>query len=133
MQRLISFLSGNRIFRFLVSGGLAVFANISCLFLLTEYFHVYYLYSSVIAFFVGFLVTFFLQKFWTFRNRDRSKTSRQMFVTLIVTSVNLFINTCFVYVFTEFAHLWYMGSQILSSLVISVETYFLYKNFIFRE
>jgi putative flippase GtrA len=133
MQRLISFIQENRIFRFLISGGTAVLANVSCLLLLTEYFHVYYLYSSIASFFVGFLVTFFLQKFWTFRNADVSKTGKQMTITLIVAGVNLFINTFFVYVFVEWVGVWYMLAQILSSLLISIETYFLYKNFIFCE
>jgi putative flippase GtrA len=38
MKRRIVSLQENRIFRFLVSGGTAVLANISCLLLLTEYF-----------------------------------------------------------------------------------------------
>jgi putative flippase GtrA len=133
MKRLILFLQENRIFRFLVSGGTAVLANISCLLLLTEYFHIYYLYSSIASFFVGFLVTFFLQKFWTFRNADVSKTGKQMIITLVVASVNLFINTFFVYIFVELVGVWYMMAQVLSSLLISIETYFLYKNFIFRK
>jgi dolichol-phosphate mannosyltransferase len=133
MKRLIVSLQENRIFRFLVSGGTAVLANISSLLLLTEYFHFYYLYSSIVAFFIGFLVTFFLQKFWTFRNTDRSKTAKQMMSTLIVAGVNLLINTFFVYVFVEWVGMWYMLAQIMSSLLISLETYFLYRNFIFRE
>jgi len=133
MQRLVYFLKENRIFRFLVSGGTAVLTNVSCLLLLTEYFHIYYLYSSIASFFAGFLVTFFLQKFWTFQNTDLSKAGRQMSLTLIIAGVNLIINTFLLYVFVEFGHMWYLVAQVAASLLISIETYFLYKNLIFRQ
>jgi putative flippase GtrA len=133
MNRIIFFIQKNRIFRFLISGGLAVLANLSLLFLLTEYFRVHYLYSAMLSFSAGFLVTFFLQKFWTFRDNDRSKTAKQMTLTFAVAAINLFLNTFLMFVFVEEVHLWYMLAQALASLLLSIETYFLYKNIIFRR
>ena len=133
MNRIIFFIQKNRIFRFLISGGLAVLANLLLLFLLTEYFRVHYLYSAMLSFSAGFLVTFFLQKFWTFRDNDRSKTTTQMTLTFAVAAINLFLNTFLMFVFVEEVHLWYMLAQALASLLLSIETYFLYKNVIFRR
>jgi dolichol-phosphate mannosyltransferase len=133
MQRITSFIQENRIFRFVISGGLAVLVNLSVLFFLTEFFHVYYLFSAVLSFSAGFFVTFFLQKFWTFQCDDVSKIPKQFGTTLVVAVSNLFLNTFLIFIFVETVHLWYMFAQVVASLLISFETYFLYKNVIFPQ
>ncbi|MFA5830815.1 MAG: GtrA family protein [Candidatus Paceibacterota bacterium] len=133
MQRITFFIQKNRIFRFVISGGLAVLANLSFLFLLTECFRVHYLYSAMVSFSIGFFVTFFLQKFWTFREKDKSKIAKQMTLTFAVAAINLLLNTFLIFVFVEMMHVWYMAAQALASILLSLETYFLYKNIIFRR
>lgn len=132
-QHITLFIQKNRIFRFLVSGGLSVLTNLLCLFVFTEYFHVYYLYSAMLSFSAGFLVTFFLQKFWTFRCDDVSKMPKQMGMTFIIALANLLLNTFLVFVFVEIFYAWYIFAQAGASLIISFETYFLYKNVIFPQ
>ena len=57
-----------RIVRFLISGSSAAGINLGTLFVLTHFFDVWYLLSSVVAFSVSFFVSFTLQKFWTFND-----------------------------------------------------------------
>src|SRR3989344_3595798 len=50
--------------KYFFSGGAAVVVNLSFLYFLTEVLVLWYVISSIIAFFISLLTGFFLQKFW---------------------------------------------------------------------
>jgi len=54
---------------------LALIVNLSVLFILVEYFGIFYLYSEVGAISVAFFVNFFGNRFWTFRHRVKTDNS----------------------------------------------------------
>ena len=110
-----------------ISGGCAAVANIGTLYVLTEYAHVYYLLSAVIAFVVAFFVSFPLQKFWTFDNRETSKMHTQMGVYLLVSVCNMICNAALLFLLVEEFHVWYIGAEISVALLLAVVTFFVYR------
>lgn len=122
-----------RIFRFLLSGGTAFSTDIVLLYLFTDIFGVWYLASAIIAFIFAFFVSFILHKFWTFGDRSRDAMHMQMGIYFLVAIVNLALNTLFVYVFVEWVGLHYIIAQVVASLLIAVESFFVYQRFIFKN
>ena len=83
-----------------------------------------YLLSAVIASGFCYGCNFYIQKNWTFRNKDKSRVARQMaqYVTMIAT---LFVlNLVILYVLVEYAHLWYMTAQVISTLLVTTISFF---------
>jgi len=123
----------SKLVRYVFSGGLAAFTNILLLFILTDIVHMWYLISSILSFLVAFIVSFVLQKFFTFQDHTTNGLHGQAFVYLIVTGTNLLINTGLIYMFVEFAHIHYIPAQILTSILIAIESYVIYGMFIFNR
>jgi len=121
-----------RVLRFLVSGGLAAAVNVASLYIFTEYLAVWYIYSSVFAFFIAFAVNFCLQKYWVFESPEYHKIPRQLPLHLGAALFNnLLLNTAILFCLVEYAHLWYIFAQILTSAVIAVESFVVFR-WIFR-
>lgn len=117
--------------RYLVAGATAALANFAMLYALTEYAGIWYLFSSVFAVVVGFIVAFLLQKFWTFRNMHLSTVHVQFFLHILLSLANLALNTIALYVLVEYVRVWYLFGQVLCAVLLAVMNYFFYKRYIF--
>ncbi|MBI3020167.1 MAG: GtrA family protein [Parcubacteria group bacterium] len=133
MKRIFRFFVQHKIIRYLISGGTAAFVSLSTLFVLTEFFGVWYLASSIVSFMAGFVVSFTLQKFWTFQDIRRDVVGRQIILYLVATGSALGLNTALLYVAVDVFGLWYMLAQFLVSGAIAVGSFFVYNFLIFQK
>ena len=122
-----------RIVRYIISGGTSAAVNLSLLYLFTSVFHMWYIYSAIIATSVALIVSFTLQKLWTFQNfsTDRVHVQFPMHATLAL--FNIVLNAAFLFAFVEWLHLWYLAAQVLVSMLLACVNYTIYKKFIFHE
>jgi len=119
--------------KFIITGGIALVVNLLFLYFFTEILGVYYLASSVLAFFAAVTVNFSLQKFWTFGStRGNIYIEAPSFLALQI-FVNMFLNTLLLYVFVEYLQIWYLLSQVIVSLCLAVITYLVTKKYIFKN
>lgn len=120
-----------KVLRYLISGGAATALDLILLYIFTEFFGWWYLWSVTPAFVIAIWVSFFLQKFWTFN--DYSKDGGVQLIAYLSTAViNTGINAGIVYACTEYLRIPYLMSQILSSAGIAVLSYFIYTVIIFK-
>ena len=129
------FLSGLPILvRYLLAGGTSTAVDLGILYVLTEFLGWWYLASATAAFTLAFFVSFVLQKFYTFNNRDISRkavaTQGAFYFTLA--AANLGINTILMYALVEWAGVWYFCAQIIAAVAIAVESFFMYRFVIFH-
>ncbi len=117
--------------RYLVSGGTAAFTDIGLLYVLTKFVGLWYLASAVLAFIVAFGVSFTLQKFWTFQDKDLQAVKRQAGLYFLVAIVNLCLNTLLVYLITDFLGIFYVISQVIAAGLVAVWSFFIYKYYVF--
>ncbi len=78
--------------KFVISGGTALAAELVLIALLTEIFHLWYVVSSGIAITMGFGISFYLQKFWTFRHDCVKKIYKEMLLYLVVAVIGIIVN-----------------------------------------
>ena len=121
-----------KIGRYLLSGGIATATDLVLLYVGTEWLGMWYLLSSICAFGIAFCVSFILQKFWTFQDHGTENMRMQVGGYLGVAVTNLGINTLLVFIFVEQVALHYMVAQIIASVLIACESYFVYQYLIFR-
>jgi putative flippase GtrA len=117
--------------RYIISGGTSAISNLLILYLLTDVFGLWYLFSSVASYICGFFVSFTLHKFWTFQSKELHKVPRQLSLHILLAGINLWLNTLLLYFFVEYCGLWYMFAQALTIVLIALEGYFFSKR-IFR-
>lgn len=122
-------------FRYILSGGTAAFVNLAGLYILVRFFGFHYLLSATIAFIIAFIVSFLLQKYWTFGNfeRQRGVVQKQLSTFFLIALINLGLNTTLMYFFVGMCGFWYMFAQFLSSGLIALSSFFLYKIFVFKK
>lgn len=122
-----------QILRYFISGGTALLLDLALLFLFTTIFGLWYLISTVAAFAIAIIVSFLLQKLWTFKDATADRTKKQFIVYIAVAIGNTVLNTFFVYFFVQYLGIFYLLSQIIAAGIIAIESFFIYQHFIFNQ
>jgi dolichol-phosphate mannosyltransferase len=109
-----------QVVRFCVAGAAGLIAYYAALYGLTEYLGVWYVISAVIGFVLNTGLNFTLQKFWTFQNKEAYRVGRQLVLYVTMAVSFLAGNTLLLYLMVEYLRLWYIGAQLILTIVISV-------------
>ena len=117
--------------RYIVSGGTAALVDLGLLYIFTDVFGWWYLTSAVVAFILAFFVSFFLQKFWTFKDGSKDRIHFQLIIYLTIALVNLVVNTLLMFVGVHYLGLHYMLAQFIVAGLIACSSFFLYRRFVF--
>lgn len=129
IERLVELRLGAKLYRvlkFIFVGGFAAAVNLAVLFLCTSILGIWYLVSSVISFLVALFTNFLLQKFWAFKNQTKFQV-RQLAAFVGTNVVNLGFNTLLMYLFVSHFGIHYLYAQLLTSLLIAFESFFIYR------
>ena len=121
------------IVRYVVAGGTAAVVDLGMLYVLTHYVGLHYLVSVGLAFCSAFVVSFTLQKFWTFRDHATDNIHKQSVAYLGVALGNFFLNIYLMYVCVEKLQLNYLLAQVFVGGAIACSSFLLYKYFIFAR
>lgn len=118
--------------KYVLAGGTAAATNLVALFALHGVLKLAIVPAASLAFCAAFFVSFCLQKFWTFRDPSR-RVLKQMTKYLAVGLFNLVLNAAAMYVLVELLGVWYLLAQIMVGVVIAVESFLIYRTFIFKK
>jgi glycosyltransferase involved in cell wall biosynthesis/putative flippase GtrA len=122
----------NILLRYLVAGITAASSNILLFYLFTYPLDIWYLYSSVIAYFLSFFLSFALQKFWTFRDKSVDKVHHQFIKYGAVALIGVGVNSLCMFFFVDILNIWPILAQVMTGAIIAVFNFFAYKTFIFK-
>jgi glycosyltransferase involved in cell wall biosynthesis/putative flippase GtrA len=117
----------DQIFKYVFSGVISTSVNLSILYILTDLLSVWYIISGVSAFLLSLVVSFSLQKKFTFGNYSSNGVKVKFLLFSIVAIFNLCANTAFLYIFTEIVGIYYMLSQVLAAAIISFWSFLFYR------
>ncbi len=108
------------VFRFGIVGLSGIFVNCGLLYLLTEYFGLFYLVSSAVAIEVSIVSNFLLNDHWTFRNRETRRVTAKIsrFLSFQCVAIGgMLINISVLFFLTDFFGIYYILSNIIGILV----------------
>ena len=117
--------------KYFFASGIALFADMSILFILTEYAHLYYLVSATISFLTGIAITYICSKLYIFTKTSIKNKAAEFTVFLVIGIIGLILNNIFLYIFTEYLGLYYMLSKCLVIAITYSWNYFARKKLIF--
>lgn len=125
----------SQLIKFCIVGGIGTIINLGILYILVEFFNVWYIFSAIFAFIISLTNNFILNKFWTFKNYLKQKfiLTIQYLKFFIVSVFALGINLIFLYIFVEYFHLWYIFSQFLSIVIAMLINFVGNKFWIFKN
>ncbi len=125
--------------KYIISGGTAAIVDLSILhYLDVRGFH--HIVSVNIAFLIAFIVSFSFQKYWTFSDSKSYEVHKQLRDYFIVSVINVFLNNLIIQFIIKInlvseipilrEIVW---AQIISSAIIAVESFVIYRFFIFKK
>jgi putative flippase GtrA len=104
--------------RYAVAGGLASLVDVGVLVVLTSSLGVYYLHAAAIAFSAGLLTSYGLSIAWVFQARTWHNPWVELGLFTLIGGIGLLWCGVCMWVLTEYAHLHYLGSKMVSALVV---------------
>lgn len=132
-NRLTLFFRKLTLVKYVIVGLIATGTNLGVLFLFTDILGVWYIYSSVISFIVAVIISFTLQKFWTFNDTGVEKVKQQFVLFVLTALIGLCLNSVLMYIFVEYIGLWYILTQLIVAVFIAIFNFFMYKFFVFKK
>lgn len=121
-----------QLIKFAISGGTAFSVDLLLLFLLTDIFKIWYIYSASMAFIVAFFVSFYLQKFWTFRDKNK-KVYKQMLVFFFTGAANVMVNAGGMYLIVDKLGIKYLFAQTIMTALLSICSFLIYRFIVFKK
>ena len=87
------------------------------MYVLTEFFGVYYLVSAVLAFVVAVTNSFVLNKTWTFGEKIGHRVYSRYIKFIVISLIALIFNLMLLYVLVEYFKIWYMPAQLVGVIL----------------
>lgn len=122
-----------QLFRYLFAGGVAFLADVSILYLLTEYAHVHYLLSSLAGFSAGLTITYLMSIFWIFDEKSKNNKAVELSIFIIIGAIGLGLTSLFMWLFTSLLLLHYLFSKILTTAIVFVWNFVAKKRILFTK
>lgn len=113
-----------QLFRYTFVGGIAFAIDFGSLYVLTEFFDIYYLVSAAIAFLLGLTTNYSLSVLWVFDKRSVKSRWVEYGIFGFIGLIGLGLNELFIWFFTEEVHLHYLLSKIISTFVVYFWNFF---------
>ncbi|MGV8152173.1 MAG: GtrA family protein [Candidatus Nanoarchaeia archaeon] len=108
--------------KFGIVGVINTLINLLVLWILSEYFGVYYMIAAILAFIAAVTNSFVLNKIWTFEESLGHKKYSRYLKFFIVSVFALLVNLAVLYVLVEYFKFWYIYAQligIIGNLIIN--------------
>jgi len=121
-----------QMFRYLFVGGAAFIVDFLSLFILTDFFGIYYLISAAIAFILGLIVNYLLSISWVFNKRKLKNRHLEFGMFVIIGIMGLGFNEVFIWFFTQDLQIYYLISKIFAAIIILFWNFFARKYILFK-
>lgn len=119
--------------KFFISGSLAGVVDLLFLFIFHGLFSLGIVLATSLSFLLSFLVSFYLQKLWTFRNTEEKKVPRQLILYLLNSFLSLNMNGIGMHLLVSQLGVWYLLSQVIINLLLGALNFVVYKFIVFRN
>lgn len=107
-----------QLFRYVIVGGIAFLVDYGLLFALTEYLHFHYLLSATISFIAGLIVNYAISTRWIFRHSKLDNRLMEFIIYSLIGVIGLLINNIILYLLTDFFHIHYMLSKLITAAIV---------------
>lgn len=119
--------------RYGIAGVTAAAIDVGVLYALTQYAHMYYLWSAVVAYTLSFFARFFLQKYFTFRVASKEKVVFEFGSYAVLSGWSIVASIFLLKVLVGSFGMTPVPAQVVVTLTIAVASFFVYRLIIFKK
>lgn len=107
-----------QLIRYVFVGGFAFIVDYGLLYILTEFSNLHYLISATLSFISGLIVNYIISTKWIFTKSKISNTSIEFLMYSVIGVIGLIFNDFLIYIFTEWLHIHYMISKLVTAAIV---------------
>ncbi|OPX60506.1 MAG: GtrA-like protein [Methanobacterium sp. PtaB.Bin024] len=111
-------------FRYIFVGGAAFIVDFLSLFILTDYFGIYYIISAASAFILGLVTNYLLSIKWVFNKHNFDNKTIEFSLFAVIGIIGLALNEIFIWFFTSELGIYYLFSKIITAIIILFWNFF---------
>lgn len=119
-----------QIIKFGIVGVIAFIIDYSILFILTDFFSVYYLLSAAISFTISTIFNYFCSMCWVFEGKKNIKKRNELMIFIFLSVIGLGINQVMMLILVEQIKIFYMISKIIATCVVMIWNFITRKLFL---
>jgi putative flippase GtrA len=119
--------------KFTIAGGLASVVDLILLYFFHDPLGLDIVVAATLAFILSFLISFSLQKFWTFRDYGRGRTAGQFLLYFVNAVIGLNLNGFLMHLLVNRYGVWYLLAQVIVIGAIGLGNFLVYKFIIFKK
>ncbi len=109
-----------QMFRFGMTGGICFLIDYFLMVILTEFFGLYYLISSIISFSISTIVNYLLSLHFVFDSNNTTRKWKEFTEFALLSGIGLGFNTLLMWLFTSRAGWHYMISKIIVTAIVMI-------------
>ena len=121
-----------QLFRYTFVGGIAFIVDFACLYILTEFAGIHYLFSAAIAFILGLIVNYILSILWVFKSRTVNKKIIEIIIFAVIGIIGLGLNEVMIWFFTDKISIYYLYSKLISTAIVYFWNFLARKYILYR-
>jgi len=116
---------------YMICGTIATLVDLGFLYIFTEFFKIWYFYSSFFSYLLGLITSYNLNKHLLFKNKSK-QVVKQFSMFTIILLVGLVLNQTILYTLVEVFDLWYVLAKIITAGIVVFWHFFANKNLTFK-
>lgn len=120
------------VIKFIFAGGTAAAVDLFFLYVFYDLLSWDIIRSSSIAFIFAFIVSFCLQKFWTFRDKSPKRIISQLLIFLLNALIGLYLNGLAIHILVSHYKIWYLLAQIIINLLLAIWNFIFFRFWVFN-
>ena len=107
-----------QLFRYGFSGGIVFLVDFSLLYVLTDFFGIHYLLSTVFSSLAGTSLSYFFNVKWVFNNRRFNRRRNELILFFTISGFGFVMTPLLMWLFTDGLGLHYLISKIIATAVV---------------
>jgi putative flippase GtrA len=99
---------------------------------LTRFVHIYYVAATIGSFLVAATISYFLNKFWTFRDYQKDRMAKQYLQFIFIGSIGALISALVLFCTVHFLHFYDLAGKAAAVVIVVIWNFFANKRWTFR-
>lgn len=120
-------------FRYFFVGGTGFVTDFVIYFILTRYFHLFYITANIISFMTAMAVTYVMSVAWVFPQRSERTMLAEFGIFAAIGVIGLAINSLVLGLLTQKMHIFDLIAKVVAAAIVYIWNFFVRKYFLFNE
>ena len=120
-------------FRYFFVGGTGFVTDFVIYFILTRYFHLFYITANIASFMTAMAVTYVMSVAWVFPQRGERTVLAEFGIFAAIGVIGLAINSLVLGLLTQKLHIFDLIAKVVAAAIVYIWNFFVRKYFLFNE